>query len=323
MLLGSAAPSGAVGNPCVSASAWAYVDGAVVPLEQARYWPNDLAIIYGEVVYEAARTFGGRPFRLQEHIERLYRSLRYARLDPGLTPDELTTATLEVVERNRPDLPDGSDTWIFHNVTRGSHPHFGTVGRGGAGPNVLVWTHELGFRYWARHYLEGARCVIPSVRHVEAAAQDPRMKTRSRMVFARAEQEAHALDPGAYTLLLDGGGRIAEATGANVLLVRGGEILTPRTGAALEGVSLGMARDLSADLGIPVREADLTTYDVLVADEALLSSTPYGLLPVTRVNGAPVGSGQPGPVFARLIDAWSESVGVNIVDQAQRFAEAR
>ena len=306
----------------MSASAWAYSNGEIVPLEQARYWPNDLAIIYGEIVYEATRTFGGQPFKLQAHIERLYRSLRYCRMDPGLSAEELTAVTLEVVERNRPDLPDGSDTWIFHNITRGSHPQFPDVGRGDAGPSVLVWTHELGFKYWYRSYEEGAHCVTPSIRQVSIATQDPRMKTRSRMAFALAEQEVRALAPGAYPLLLDAEGRIAEATGANFMLVCDGVILTPRSGSGLAGVSLNMVRELSADLGVEVREADLTLYDVFTADEALLSSTPYCVLPVTRVNGTEVGDGQPGELFARLIDAWSETVGVNIIDQARRLGEA-
>jgi branched-chain amino acid aminotransferase len=306
----------------MSASAWAYSNGEIVPLEEARYWPNDLAIIYGEIVYEATRTFGGKPFKLKEHIDRLYRSLDYCRLDPGLSSEELTEVTLEVVERNSPDLPDGSDTWIFHNITRGSHPQFPDVGRGDAGPSVLVWTHELGFKYWYRAYQDGAHCVTPSIRQVNISTQDPRMKTRSRMFLALAEQEVNALAPGAFTLLLDTEGRIAEATGANFMVVSDGAILTPRTGTGLAGVSLSTVRDLSLDLGVEVREADLTLYDVFTADEAFLSSTPYCMLPVTRVNGTQVGTGHPGELFARLIDAWSETVGVNIIDQARRLGEA-
>ena len=87
-------------------------------------------------------------------------------------------------------------------------------------------------------------------------------------------------------------------------------------------MSLSTVRELSLDLGVEVREADLTLYDVFTADEALLSSTPYCVLPVTRVNGTEVGDGQPGELFARLIDAWSEQVGVNIIDQARRLGEA-
>ena len=146
------------------------------------------------------------------------------------------------------------------------------------------------------------------------------MKTRSRMFLALAEQEVNALAPGAFTLLLDTEGRIAEATGANFMVVSDGAILTPRTGTGLAGVSLSTVRDLSLDLGVEVRDADLTLYDVFTADEAFLSSTPYCLLPVTRVNGTQVGTGHPGELFARLIDAWSETVGVNIVEQARSMA---
>ena len=87
-------------------------------------------------------------------------------------------------------------------------------------------------------------------------------------------------------------------------------------------MSLATVRDLSLDMGVEVREADLTLYDVFNADEAFLSSTPYCLLPVTRVNGTQVGTGHPGDLFARLIDAWSETVGLNIVEQARSLALA-
>ena len=100
----------------MSASSWAFANGEIVPLEQARYWPNDLAIIYGDLVYEATRTFRGEPFRLQAHVERLYRSLRYTHIDPGLSPEELTAASLDVVAKNRPDLPDGSDTVSYTHL---------------------------------------------------------------------------------------------------------------------------------------------------------------------------------------------------------------
>ena len=114
---------------------------------------------------------------------------------------------------------------------------------GDAGPSVLVWTHELGFKYWYRAYEEGAHCVTPSIRQVNISTQDPRMKTRSRMFLALAEQEVNALAPGAFTLLLDTEGRIAEATGANFMVVSDGAILTPRTGTGLAGVSLSTVRE--------------------------------------------------------------------------------
>ena len=197
------------------------------------------------------------------------------------------------------------------------------IGRGDAGATVLIWAHELGIKGWASKYADGAHCVIPSVRQMDNATQDPRMKTRSRMFFALAEQAEHALDPAAHALLLDGKGHIAEASGANFMLVQDGTILTPRSGTGLSGVSLGTIHDLCNDLGIEIREADLTLYDVYTADEALLSSTPFCVLPVTRVNGANVADGRPGDVFARLIDTWSETVGIDIVEQARKQSQPK
>ena len=278
----------------MTASAWAYSNGEIVPLEQARYWPNDLAIIYGEIVYEATRTFGGQPFSCRPTSIGSTDRCSTAAWIPGLTPEELTEVTLQVVERNSPDLPEGSDTWIFHNITRGSHPQFPGVGRGDAGPTVLVWTHELGFKYWYRCYEDGAHCVTPSIRQVSIATQDPRMKTRSRMFLALAEQEVSALAPGAYPLLLDTEGRIAEATGANFMVVSDGAILTPRTGhrpGRREPLDRPRTEPRPGRGGPRSRPDPLRR---LHRRRGVPQQHPYCLLPVTRVNGTQVGNGQPG-----------------------------
>lgn len=300
----------------MSERGWVYSNGEIVPFEEARYWPHDLAIVFGDMVFEATRTFNGRPFRLDAHLDRLYRSLRYARIDPEMTQESMRQASLDVLERNLQAVPSGSDVWIFHNVSRGIHPQFRVPERDHAGATVLIWTHELGFRYWADGYVNGVSCVTTSVQQMSPGTLDPRMKTRSRMYLALAEQEAHAIDPQSHALMLDVHGHIAEAVGANFMLVNDQMILTPRSGTGLAGVSLGTVRELAGGLDLEVREANLTLYDVYNADEAMLSSTPYSLLPVTRVNGTPIGSGTPGPAYRRLLAAWSDLVGVDIEAQA-------
>jgi branched-subunit amino acid aminotransferase/4-amino-4-deoxychorismate lyase len=124
-------------------------------------------------------------------------------------------------------------------------------------------------------------------------------------------------------LLTDEHGFITEGTGNNFFMARRGEILTPRGHDILRGVSRGVCMELAARLGLPVREADLEPYDVRQADEVWSTSTTVCMIPVTRFNFRPVGDGRPGPIFRRLLAAWSEEVGVDIAGQAREYAARR
>jgi branched-subunit amino acid aminotransferase/4-amino-4-deoxychorismate lyase len=145
-------------------------------------------------------------------------------------------------------------------------------------------------------------------------------KVRSRLHYFLADREAAAAEPGARAILAHADGRISETSTANVAIVRAGRIVAPPATDALSGVSLAFARGLAERLSIPWREESLRQVDLATADEILLTSTPSCLLPATRFDGRAVGSGAPGPVFHRLLAAWSESAGVDIVTQARRHA---
>ena len=132
-----------------------------------------------------------------------------------------------------------------------------------------------------------------------------------------ADQETHLVDPQAVSLCLDLDGNITETSGANFLIAREGTIYSPSPRSILRGISLETVAELCGELQIPFVERDLQVYDVINADEAYLATTPYCLAPVTKINGLPIGAGVPGPLFARLIAAWSERVGVDIVGQVR------
>jgi branched-subunit amino acid aminotransferase/4-amino-4-deoxychorismate lyase len=137
------------------------------------------------------------------------------------------------------------------------------------------------------------------------------------MHYYLADRAAAASDPQARALLLDSRGFVAEATTANVLIYREGEgLISPPLTNILHGITLLATLELARRLGIPAVERELTIDDVASADEVLLTSTTICILPVTRLNGRPIGSGLPGVVFSRLLAAWSEMVGVDIAAQA-------
>ena len=141
------------------------------------------------------------------------------------------------------------------------------------------------------------------------------MKYRSRLHYWLAEQEAKAVDPNAATLLLDLDGNVTEFSGGNILIVKDGAIISPTTRNILPGISRQTVMELAGELGIPFIEKDFQTYDVCNADEAFEATTPFCLMPVTKINNIPIGNGEPGPVCFRLLDAWGATVGVDIVGQ--------
>ena len=151
---------------------------------------------------------------------------------------------------------------------------------------------------------------------------DPKIKHYNRLNFVLAEMEATDVDPEAFPVLLDTDGNVSESTGANFFVVTNGILKTPDDGATLQGVSRMTLLELAGQLGIPTAVEAIQPYDVYTADEAFLCSTPYCLLPVGRVDNRQIGDEVPGPVTRQLLAAWSEMVGLDIVDQAAGVAAA-
>ncbi|MDY0169630.1 MAG: aminotransferase class IV [Thermoguttaceae bacterium] len=139
-----------------------------------------------------------------------------------------------------------------------------------------------------------------------------RMVPASQAHLAIADQEAHLADPDAAALLLDLDGNVAETSGANFLIVDQGVIVSPTLRNILPGISRAVVIELAAKLGIHFAERDFQVFNVVNAEEAFTTTTPYCLMPVTKINGIPIGDGKPGPVFARLLEAWSREVGLDI-----------
>ena len=298
-----------------------YLNGEFVPEQDARISIFDSALMYGDMVFEMTRTFRQEPFLLDRHLDRLYDSIRYAQLDCGLTQPEMLAATGRTIERNREALGD-YDFQIMHNVTRGGMDLYAELIREGTAPvvtiNVIPLVRHIG--RGADAYERGAHFVTTSQRSVPARYIDPKAKNRSRIYYKLAELAAARIEPGAMALLTDERGFITEGTGNNFFMVRDGEILTPRPHDILRGVSRGYCMELARTAGITVHETDIEPYDVRQAEEAWYTSTSIAMVPVTRFDGGPVGSGTPGPVYRRLLAAWSASVGVDIPAQARQYA---
>lgn len=293
----------------------AWFNGSFVPEREVMIPFRDRSWKYGDGAFDMTRTFDGRIFRIKEHIDRFYRSLRYLRIDPGMPASEMVALSEEIVERNSHLRPPNGDWWVGQRVSRGVDA-VGDEGWDHTGPNVVIEMIPLPLKKRAHLYRDGAKVAVPPMRRTAPDMLSPRAKTHNYLNMIVAEQPVKAADPEAWALLLDENGNLAEGMGSNVFIVRDGALQTPREKFVLPGVSRQMTMDMAAKLGIGCAERDIDMFDAATADEMFLTSTSLCILPVSHFNGQAVGDGGvPGPVTKRLIDAYSAEVGCDFVAQ--------
>ena len=294
-----------------------YVNGEMVPEEEARISIFDSAVLIGDSVIETARTFHHKLFRWPEHRDRLLRSIKAARMTLGMTTEELDRVTQKFMEDNLPTLEDGDEGGVGHLVSRG---RMGLV-LPPTESTFVMYFYPLspGLKAKAVYYDKGLHVVTPPTRHMHPLTIDPKIKYRSRLHFSLADAEARLIDPEALPLMLDHQGNLAEGTGWNFFVVNRGEVLTPSERNILQGVSRLTTIELARGLGMTVRETDIQPYHATTADEAFMTSTSLCMMPVTRFNGQPIGDGRPGPCTLRLIERWKEYVDFDFVAHAKRW----
>jgi branched-chain amino acid aminotransferase len=293
-----------------------YISGELVPEHEARISIFDSAIMLADTVTESTRTFRHTPFKLDEHIERLFLSMKLTRIDPRVSVAEMKAITLRVLEANLGNYAAREDCWIVHNISRGLSVAGADPTKQLGAPTVMIFTQPMDLRSWANFYKDGCHAVTPMSRMVPSQSLDPRIKNRSRLPYTLAEMEVKLVDPLAQSVILDLDGHVAENKGGNIFAVSKGVLKTPSTVNCLAGVSRATALELAQKLGIPTAETTLLPYDLATADEVFFTSTPYCIMPATKFNGLPVGDGQIGPITKRLLEAWSALVGLDIVGQA-------
>lgn len=297
----------------------AFINGQFVPASAARVSVQDAGFMLGITVAEQLRTFRGRLFRLDQHVQRLANSLEIVGLALALDFDQLKTAAQELASRNHALLAKGDDLGLSMFVTPGTYATF-TAGAPSE-PFVCMHTYPVPFRLFANSYHGGESLVIPAVRQVPAACWPVNLKCRSRMHYYLADKQARETEKGSRALLLDTDGNVSEASTASVFIYREGHGLTaPPEEKILPGISLSVVKELASSLGHACEHRELSPSDVASADEVMLCSTSPCLLPVVRVEQRPIADGQPGPVFRRLLEAWTSLVGLDIEAQARQFA---
>jgi branched-chain amino acid aminotransferase len=300
-----------------------YLNGEFVPETEAKISVYDSALMFGDMVFEMTRSFKKKQFLLRQHLKRLYRGIKQLRIPLTISIDEMEQLVYKTMEVNEPAFEPHDEHRIMIDVSRGPLGMYRMVFGGKVEPTVVITDFPVKWTVasLAHFFDDGIHAITPSQRAIPSPLLEQKIKNRSRMHFLFANlQVSLAGDPNAMALLLDPDGFIAEATGANFFAVVDGRLLTPEGRNILRGTRRAYILDLALRLGIEGQETNIDLYDAIHADEAFFTSTAFSMLPCTKINGLAIGDGTVGPVFKRLIDAWSEEVGVDIIAQTKAFA---
>ena len=270
-----------------------YINGRLVDKEDAKVSVYDHGLLYGDGVFEGLRSYSGKVFRLDRHLDRLYESARAIWLEIPIKQSDLAKAVNDTLRANSLE-----DAYIRLVVTRGA----GSLGldpNRTSDPQVIIITDKIAL-YPAELYERGLDIITASTIRNHPAALSPRIKSLNYLNNILAKIEG--LQAGCIeALMLNTKGEVAECTGDNIFLVRGGVLLTPPLDAGiLEGITRDAVIELARESKIEVRETALTKHDVYVADECFLTGTAAEVIPVVKVDGRMIGPGTPGPVTRDL-----------------------
>lgn len=274
-----------------------FVDGALVPMAEAKVSVFDHGLLYGDGVFEGIRAYNGQMFELDAHVKRLFDSAQALRLTIPMSPDQIKDAIRSTLAEN--GIVDG---YIRALVTRG----VGTLGvspASTANPSVIIIADQIE-PYSPEMYRTGITCIIASVVRNHPNALSPRIKSLNYLNNILAKIEC--IDAGVpEAIMLNPQGLVTEATVDNLFIVRDGRLQTPPVSAGiLEGITRDVIMRLAREQSIPLEETNLTRFDLYIADECLLTGTAAEVIPVTRIDGRRIGSGKPGPITGKLMDAF-------------------
>lgn len=278
-----------------------YLNGTIMDAAEATISVLDHGLLYGDGVFEGIRIYGGKVFKLREHVERLFASAKAIMLSIPMTVAEMEKAILDTVAAS--GLSDG---YIRPIVTRGT----GCLGIDPAScekPSIIIIVGTIQL-YPEECYRKGIEIVSLPTRRVPSECLDPRIKSLNYLnnVLAKIEARQAGCKEG---VMLNTAGQVAECTADNIFIVKNGALLTPAPQCgALDGITMRTVCELAESLSIRVTAAVLSRYDLYTADECFLTGTGAELIPATKIDGRMIGSGEPGPVTQRLIKAFHDYV---------------
>lgn len=286
-----------------SLSIW--MNGEYVPEEEASVSVFDHGLLYGDGVFEGIRAYDGVVFKLEEHIDRLYKSAKVINLDIPMSSDDLVEACLDACRKN--DIESG---YIRLVVTRG----IGDLGLDPdhcEEPTVFIIAADIEL-YPEEAYEKGLKLVTVPTRRNPSEAINPRVKSLNYLnnIMAKMEAKQAGMEEG---IMLGEDGYVVECTGDNIFVVEEGNLIRtpPPYQGALEGITRSTLMEIAADEGFEVREEPLNRYDLYVADECFVTGTAAEALPVVEIDNRPLSGGEPGPVSKKLIARFRNQVSTH------------
>ncbi|MEI8297527.1 MAG: aminotransferase class IV [Pseudomonadota bacterium] len=271
----------------------AWLNGAFLPLAEARISPLDRGFLFADAVYEVLPVYAGRPFLFVEHIARLERSLGEIRMRSPLTRPAWAALLIELVERN-----GGGDMYLYVHVTRGAEEGRNHALNPALAPTVFLMACPLAPLDESVRLTGVGAITLPDERW-------GRCDIKSTSLLANVLAKSRAADAGETEAILLANGKLREGSSSSTMVVKDSVLHAPPYGPEiLPGTTRELALKLAAEAGIAVCVGPITEEQLRTADEILLSFATRGVLPVTRLDGAAVGAGRPGPVWSRLAAAF-------------------
>ena len=276
-----------------------YIDGEFLPKAEAKVSVFDHGLLYGDGVFEGIRSYNGRVFKLDEHLERLYDSAKSIMLEIPISIETMKETVLETLRRNHL-----REAYIRLIITRGG----GDLGLDPdkcPKPSIIIIADKI-VLYPQKFYEDGLEIVTASVRRNYAEAINPRIKSLNYLnnILAKIEGKQAGAEE---VLMLNAEGYVVECSGDNIFWIKNGTLVTPPVHMGiLEGVTRNSVIDIAREAGIRLEERVFTRHDLYIADECFLTGTAAEVIPVVKIDRRAIGDGQPGKMTQRLIAAFRQ-----------------
>lgn len=278
---------------------WIYIDGKFLPEEEAKISVFDHGFLYGDGVFEGIRAYGGRVFKLEEHLTRLWDSARAINLTIPLSKDELREKILETLRHNKL-----KDAYLRLLVSRGKGD-LGLDPRKCPRSSLIIIAHKISV-YPEDFYEKGLEVIVASTRRNAPSALNARIKSLNYLNNILAKIEANFQGMG-EAIMLSQDGYVAEGAADNIFVVKDGELLTPPTWIGiLKGITRDVVIELAEKEGLPVKEETFTPFSLYSCHECFLTGTAAEIIPVTKVDGKIIGEGKTGPITKKLIEKFQQ-----------------
>lgn len=270
-----------------------YLNGKFVPEEEAKISVFDHGLLYGDGVFEGLRSYNGKIFKLEEHIIRLLNSAKSIALEIPLTFEELKEVIIQTVRAN-----NLKDSYIRVVVTRGVGD-LGLDPRKCKFPNLFIIASKIQL-YPADIYEKGIKLITVATRRSLPESLNPAIKSLNYLnnILAKIEANNAGAEEG---LILNQFGYVSECTGENIFIIKGNQLITPPVSAgALEGITRKVVIEIGENIGLKVKEENITRYDIYTSDECFLTGTAAEIVPVVKLDNRIIGTGKPGEKTLRI-----------------------